>query len=188
MGHGGNVINELTADHREVDALFEELASLPTGTPWRRELADRLTVELVRHSVAEEQYLYPTVREHVAGGRTLADRELDDHTEVEKLLKSLESLEPTDSRFDQQIAKLQTTVQAHVQDEEKRLFPLLADACSAQMLDELGEKVRKAKKTAPTRPHPSAPHTPPANKILAPGTGLVDRVRDMLTGRRHHIA
>ncbi|MQA02628.1 MAG: hypothetical protein GEV07_07875 [Streptosporangiales bacterium] len=34
---------------------------------------------------------------------------------------------------------------------------------------------------APTRPHPSAPDSPPANKLLAPPTGLVDRVRDALT-------
>jgi hypothetical protein len=44
-------------------------------------------------------------------------------------------------------------------------------------------KVRSAKQHAPTRPHPSAPDTPPANKLLAPGTGMVDRRRDMLTGR-----
>jgi hypothetical protein len=50
-------------------------------------------------------------------------------------------------------------------------------------LDELGEKVRSAKKTAPTRPHPGAPDTPAALKILAPGAGLVDRARDLVTGR-----
>src|SRR3954467_8832763 len=41
-----------------------------------------------------------------------------------------------------------------------------------------------AKKTAPTRPHPSAPDKPPANKLLAPGGGLVDRVRHALSGRQ----
>ena len=50
-------------------------------------------------------------------------------------------------------------------------------------LRELGRKVERAKKLAPTRPHPNAPDEPPWNKILAPGAGLVDRVRDALTGR-----
>ncbi len=45
-------------------------------------------------------------------------------------------------------------------------------------LEELGNKIRQAKKSAPTRPHPGAPSTPPANKLLAPGLGTVDRVRD----------
>jgi hypothetical protein len=38
------------------------------------------------------------------------------------------------------------------------------------------------KKVAPTRPHPSAPDTPPLNKLAAPGAGLIDRIRDALSG------
>jgi hypothetical protein len=74
-------------------------------------------------------------------------------------------------------------VSAHVSDEEENLFPALGDVCSPEQLHDLGDKVRRAKKTAPTRPHPSAPDTPPANKLLAPGAGLVDRARDFVTGR-----
>jgi len=43
--------------------------------------------------------------------------------------------------------------------------------------------VQQAKKLAPTRPHPSAPDKPPLNKVLGPPVGLVDRVRDALSGR-----
>jgi hypothetical protein len=50
-------------------------------------------------------------------------------------------------------------------------------------LAELGDKVQAAKDRAPTRPHPSAPTRPPLNKLIAPGVGLVDRVRDHLSGR-----
>ncbi|GGU38142.1 hemerythrin domain-containing protein [Streptomyces lavendofoliae] len=183
MGHGGNVIQELTTDHREVDALFTKLASLPADDEQRRELADELTMELIRHAVAEEMYLYPAVRRYVDGGDDLADKEIEDHSEVERMLKDLEGCRPGEAQFDALINRLQSTVTAHVADEENRLFPLLAESCSPQALDELGEKIRSAKKTAPTRPHPAAPDTPPANKLLAPGTGMVDRLRDMLTGR-----
>ncbi|MDQ1006243.1 hemerythrin superfamily protein [Streptomyces sp. V4I23] len=185
MGHGGNVIEELTADHREVDALFEKIDGLPTADPRRRELADRLTLKLVRHSVAEEEHLYPAVRRYVDGGDDLADKELADHAEVERMLKELESCRPVDDRFDTLLAHLRTSVTSHVQDEENRLFPLLADACPATALDELGEKIRSAKKAAPSRPHPSAPDSPPANKILAPGASMVDHLRELLTGRGH---
>ncbi|WP_069773605.1 hemerythrin domain-containing protein [Streptomyces sp. LUP30] len=183
MGHGGNVIQELTADHREVDELFAQIEALPGPDQQRRELADRLTMELIRHSVAEEEHLYPTVRRYVDGGDDLADKELADHAEVEQMLKELEGCQPGDARFDTLIMRLKNSVTAHVSDEENRLFPMLADVCSADALEELGEKVRSAKRHAPTRPHPSAPDTPPANKLLAPGAGLVDRLRDMLTGR-----
>jgi hemerythrin superfamily protein len=185
MGHGGNVIAELTTDHREVDELFAKIEAQPVGDSRRRELVDELTVELVRHSVAEEQYLYPAVREHVEGGAALADKELHDHAGVEELLKDLEGRDADDARFDPLVAQLKREVTEHVSDEENRLFPLLAAACTPEALEDLGEKIRKAKKTAPTRPHPSAPDTPPGNKILDPGAGLVDRARDLLTGRKH---
>ncbi|WP_175412496.1 hemerythrin domain-containing protein [Streptomyces sp. TRM64462] len=182
MANGGNVIQELTTDHREVDRLFEQIQSAPGGDR-KRQLADQLTMELVRHSVAEEEYLYPAVRRHVDDGDDIADKEIADHSEVERMLKELEASEPGDGRFDRLISELKTAVTAHVDDEENRLFPLLADSCPAETLDKLGDKVRSAKKTAPTRPHPAAPDTPPANKLLAPGAGMVDRLRDMLTGR-----
>ncbi|MEU0157710.1 hemerythrin domain-containing protein [Streptomyces sp. NPDC006261] len=183
MGHGGNVIAELTTDHREVDELFEKIERLPVGDQQRRKLADELTIELVRHSVAEEMYLYPAVREHVEGGGEIADKELSDHAEVEQHLKALEGLPADDPQFDHLVAKLKLEVSEHVRDEEGRLFPLLAAARTPEALDELGDKVRTAKKAAPTRPHPSAPDTPPGNKLLGPGVGLVDRARDLLTGR-----
>ena len=69
--------------------------------------------------------------------------------------------------------------------EETDLFPRLQAACSEQELAELGAKVQQAKEMAPTRPHPSAPDTPPMNKVLGPPMGLVDRMRDALSGRKH---
>ncbi|MFG2894389.1 hemerythrin domain-containing protein [Streptomyces sp. NPDC048248] len=183
MGHGGDVIEELTTDHREVDTLFERFAQAPSGSADRKSLLDALTIELVRHSVAEEEHLYPAVREHVQDGDALADKEIDDHARVERLLKDLEGREADDSDFDRLVAKVRTEVTAHVQDEETNLFVQLRESCHPYVLESLGNKIRDAKKTAPTRPHPTAPSTPPANKLLAPGVGLVDRARDYVTGR-----
>ncbi|MFC9758971.1 hemerythrin domain-containing protein [Streptomyces sp. NPDC056921] len=183
MGHGGNVITELTTDHREVDELFAKIDAQPVGDKQRRKLVDELTIEWVRHSVAEEMYLYPAVRKHVADGDAIADKELSDHAQVEQHLKDLEGMTADDPQFDPLVAQLMLEVRGHVRDEEGRLFPLLTAACTPEALDELGDKVRAAKKMAPTRPHPSAPDTPPGNRLLGPGVGLVDRARDLLTGR-----
>ncbi|MGX1267852.1 hemerythrin domain-containing protein [Streptomyces phaeoluteigriseus] len=183
MGHGGNVIDELVTDHREVEELFGKIEALPSGHKDRKMYADQVTMELVRHSVAEEAYLYPAVREHVAGGDALADKELEDHAKAEQMMKDLESCEADDPQFDRLIGMLMGEIREHVADEEGNLFPRLRSACPPDALDTLGDKVRMAKKTAPTRPHPSAPDKPPANKMLAPGMGLVDRMRDALSGR-----
>ncbi|CAL9648762.1 hemerythrin domain-containing protein [Streptomyces sp. Tu 3180] len=186
MGHGGNVIDELVTDHREVEELFGRIEALPPGHEDRKVYADRATIELVRHSVAEEAYLYPAVREHVENGDALADRELEDHAKAEQIMKDLEGCDAGDAEFDRLVGMLMTEIRGHIADEEQNLFPMLRASCSPDKLDQLGDKVRQAKKTAPTRPHPAAPDKPPANKLLAPGTGMVDRIRDALSGRGKH--
>ncbi|MFI9584735.1 hemerythrin domain-containing protein [Streptomyces sp. NPDC052236] len=183
MDPSGDVIAELSSDHGEVEQIFTQIEALPSGDSRRKELADQVTMELVRHSVAEEAYLYPAVREHVPRGAELADRELEDHATAERTMKDLESCEADDPDFDMLMLKLMSEIRAHVMDEERNLFRLLRESCPPEMLTDLGDKVRQAKKTAPTRPHPATPDKPPANKILDPGIGLVDRVRDALTGR-----
>lgn len=183
MGHGGDVIDELTTDHREVEELFGRIEALPPGHEDRKVYADQATIELVRHSVAEEEHLYPAVREHLADGDAIADREIDDHSRAEQIMKDLEGREAGDAEFDRLMGRLMTEIRSHVADEEGNLFPQLRAACTPDALNGLGDKVRQAKKTAPTRPHPSAPDEPPANKLLAPGAGMVDRMRDALSGR-----
>ncbi|MEU6307681.1 hemerythrin domain-containing protein [Streptomyces chartreusis] len=183
MGHGGNVIDELMTDHREVEELFGRIEGLMPGSADRKLYADQVTMELVRHSVAEEAYLYPAVRRHVAGGDAIADREIEDHSTAERIMKDLERCDAGDPEFDRLIGMLMSEVRSHIADEEQNLFPQLRAACPSDALDDLGDKVRQAKKVAPTRPHPAAPDKPPANKLLAPGAGLVDRLRDALTGR-----
>ncbi|OZM77183.1 hemerythrin domain-containing protein [Pseudonocardia sp. MH-G8] len=178
-----DVVTVLVDDHRAVERVFGELESRE-GTPeHRRALADHVIAELVRHSVAEEQYLYPAARKALPDGDELADHEVSEHSEAEQTMKDLDGLDPTDPRFDELLGTLMSEIRHHVQDEESDLFPRLQAACDEAELVDLGEKIVRAKEIAPTRPHPSAPNTPPANKILGPGAGLVDKMRDKLSGR-----
>lgn len=177
-----DVIEVLTHDHHEVEEMFVELEAT-TDPDARRKLADRVIIELVRHSVAEEQYVYPAAREFLPDGDDLVDHEIEEHSEAEQTMKDLESLDAEDPRFDRLLAQLMEEIRHHIRDEEQDLFPRLRDTLSSEQLGKLGAQVEKAKKLAPTRPHPSAPDTPPGNKLLGPGAGLIDRMRDALTGR-----
>ncbi|RZT28507.1 hemerythrin HHE cation binding domain-containing protein [Kribbella sp. VKM Ac-2569] len=182
-GNQHDLISVILEDHRAVELIFAELMA-GAGTPQdRRDLADHLTTELVRHSVAEEMYMYPAARKALPDGDKVADHEIEEHAEVERLLQDLEGVAATDRAFDDLIAKLATEVQHHIGEEESTLLPRLQQACDADDLLELGRKVTRAKASAPTRPHPSAPDKPPLNLILAPGTGMIDKLRDALTGR-----
>jgi hemerythrin superfamily protein len=63
----------LIRDHREVRALLDELAQTPgSADPKRhRNPVDRVTIDLVLHATAEEQFLYPAGRSTVDGARKL---------------------------------------------------------------------------------------------------------------------
>jgi len=98
-------------------------------------------------------------------------------------MNQIEQTATDDDKFDDLVTTLITNIRHHIEDEESDLLPKLRDACDATQLHDLGEKFERAKKMAPTRPHPLAPDKPPANRILAPGAGLIDRMRDALTGR-----
>jgi hypothetical protein len=62
-------------------------------------------------------------------------------------------------------------------------FPELRSRVPQEELVELAGKVESAKKLAPTRPHPGTPNNELFHKLIGPGVGLVDRLRDKLTGR-----
>ncbi|MDQ0380084.1 hemerythrin domain-containing protein [Amycolatopsis thermophila] len=178
-----DLISVIISDHRHVERVFTELES-GTGTPeHRRNLADHVIAELVRHSVAEEQYMYPAARKYLENGDELADHELEEHAEAEEVMKQLENIPATEPRFDELLRQLMDDIRHHIEDEEKDLLPKLQSACSPEELLDLGDKVERAKKMAPTRPHPSAPDRPPMNLILDPGAGLIDKIRDGLSKR-----
>jgi hemerythrin superfamily protein len=179
-----DVISVLTEDHREVEQVFQELETGGHSAERRRQLVDHVIAELVRHSVAEEQYLYPATRDALPDGDDIADHEVAEHAEAEQTMKELDGLDAADPRFDQLLGELMEQIRHHVEEEESTLFPRLRLACDEARLRQLGEQISKAKEWAPTRPHPGAPDQPPMNKILGPGMGLVDRLRDALSSRQ----
>ncbi|HET9257546.1 MAG TPA: hemerythrin domain-containing protein [Pseudonocardiaceae bacterium] len=178
------MITFLTHQHNEVDAVFGQLEKMEGSTSDEAQrLAEEVVISLVKHSVAEEIYLYPAVREHVPNGNEIADHEVHEHDEAEQIMKRLESLKPADAEFWPTTRELMTAIRHHAREEEDILFPRLRQHCTEQQLLELGKKVQKAEKMAPTRPHPGAPSEGSALAALAPGAGLIDRLRDALADR-----
>jgi hemerythrin superfamily protein len=181
-GDQNDLIGVIVGEHRAVEGDFAELIAGAGDPQRRRDLADHLTTELVRHSVAEELYLYPAARRALPDGDQVADHQIEEHADVERILKDLEGVDPADRTFDDLVGRLYADVEDRVQREERELLPRLRQACDADELRELGRMVVRAKESAPTRPHPSAPSKPPVDLILAPGTGMIDKLREALTG------
>lgn len=182
MSERQDMVSVLVEDHEEVKQLFRDIETA-SDAKTRRDKADQVTAELVRHSVAEEMYLYPTARNAIPNGDRLADDEIQEHAEAEELLKRWEKLDGDDPEFMSVFKEMSQAVLDHIQEEEDELFPELQTALDANQQKDLGEKIQKAKKLAPTRPHPSAPDGPPLDKVLGAPMGIVDRIRDTMSGR-----
>jgi hemerythrin superfamily protein/carbon monoxide dehydrogenase subunit G len=177
-----DVVDVLTTDHREMADLISQILRAGSAEE-RRDLADAVITEIVRHAVAEEMYVYPAIRKHLPDGEEAVRHDIEEHQEIEVTLKELESLDATDARFDDTVRRLETILLHHAADEEAEQFPQLRAGIPRAELVELAGKVETAKKLAPTRPHPAAPHAELFHKAVGPGVGLVDRLRDKLTGR-----
>jgi hemerythrin superfamily protein len=178
----GDVIDILISDHRDVTALIGEIKTV-TDPMIRRDLADTAISELVRHAVAEEMYVYPAMRKYLADGEKAVEHDVEEHKELEQTMKQLEGADVSSAEFDAALRKLEALLADHVQDEESEQFPELRRRVPQEELMELAGKVETAKKLAPTRPHPNAPNSEVFHKLVGPGVGLVDRLRDKLTGR-----
>jgi hemerythrin superfamily protein len=179
-----DLIDVLSAEHREVERLFAELeARFGSSAGGVEDTAREVVTRLVQHSVAEEVHLYPLVRKVLDDGDAIAEREIFEHDEAERTMKSLETLSAKSGDFWITYRILTNLIGQHVGEEEQYLFPRLAAAVSKEERETIGERILSTEKTAPTRPHPSSPSEGGALAALAPGAGLVDRVRDALTGR-----
>ena len=177
-----DVIELLEHDHREVEEMFAEFEKA-TDPKERRTIADKIIIELVRHSEAEEQTIYPAMKKALPDGEALVEHEIEEHSEAEVIMKKLDGMDPEDAQFGVLMGQLQSAITEHVKEEETEAFPKFRQNVSQDQLDKLATVVQGLKKIVPTHPHPKAPDHPPFNALLGPGAGLLDRVRDMLTGR-----
>ena len=177
-----DVIDVLISDHRDVAALITHIKTV-TDPMIRRDLTDTAISELVRHAVAEEMYVYPAMRKYLADGDKAVEHDVEEHKELETTMKALEAADVSTPEFESALNRLEELLVDHVEDEETEQFPELRAKIPHEELVELAGKVETAKKLAPTRPHPAAPNSELFHKLVGPGVGLVDRLRDKLTGR-----
>jgi hemerythrin-like domain-containing protein len=181
-----DVIAILEHDHREVEEMFAELEKLRGDTSEdaksrRKDLVEQVTIELVRHSVAEEVLVYPKVADKISEDEVKHARE--EHAEAEETLARLEKLDLDDPAFDDELADLMREIRHHIEEEEGEMFPHMRQTFSADELRTMGGRVDAFKKVAPTRPHPNVPNEALPRIAAGPVASLLDRMRDLATGR-----
>ncbi|CAN5790382.1 hypothetical protein BH23ACT1_BH23ACT1_08740 [soil metagenome] len=172
-----DVATLINADHRLVETLFQRLEA---GQGDRRALVNQVIFNLAIHAGAEEQRIYPAMKDAFeADGKDVVAEALDEHQTMKDALVVLDSGEPGEAEFEDALRTLMAEVRRHIPEEEGDHLPRLREAVGDERMAELGKAFLTAELHAPTRPHPHSP----SNSLVAAPAALVDKVRDKFSDR-----
>ena len=131
----------LTADHRQVDAWFDDYEAL-AGDADKKALADRICVALKVHTQIEEEIFYPPARE-ATGDADLLDEAVVEHAGAKNLIAEIEAMQPGQPLYDAKVKVLGEQVRHHVEEEETELFPEVRE--TSLDLEDLGARLAARK-------------------------------------------
>ena len=148
-----DVLDLLTSQHAEVDALF---AKLESGKGDRPALFAELADKLAAHATIEERIFYPAVMAEAT--RDMLTESVEEHLEIKRVLADLITMRLDREEVDAKLAVLQENVSHHAHEEEDKLFPLLRKLMSAEQLAALGnECLALFEELLPTHPSRQVP-------------------------------
>lgn len=133
----------LEADHRKVEQMFDQYEDeKESGEDAKRELAQRICMELKVHTQVEEEIFYPWVRENAEESDLVEEAQVE-HQSAKDLIAQIEGATEIDETFDAKVKVLGEYVKHHVQEEENEMFPQVRSM--QEELDELGQEMTARK-------------------------------------------
>jgi hemerythrin superfamily protein len=179
---GDDVVTFLKSQHEQIKALFGQVIA-STGSA-REEAFNHLRRLLAVHETAEEQIVHPRAKRELPDGEAIVGDRLQEEHEAKEALAEIEKLDVDSTEFETKIRKLQADVIAHAEAEEHKVFDKLAAVLDDETLERMRKAVEVAEKMAPTHPHPAAGESAVANTLAGPFASMVDRAKDMLSGKK----
>ena len=142
-GSPDDAIKLLTADHREVDALFKKVEAAKDDESAKADIVLQICKALSVHAAIEEEIFYPAARDALSEkGEDLLDEAEVEHESIKSLVEQLKTAEPSDELYDAKVKVLMEYVKHHVKEEEGELFPKVkkTDLDLGQLGAELAER------------------------------------------------
>ena len=133
----------LKQDHQEISSLLQKLISKPD--PKRegiRDLQETLADLIINHAKMEENYLYSKMQQ-VEAARELVGHSFEDHQVALKSLSALQTQRIETDEWVEACQKLLKELQAHVQEEETKLFPLVQSSLNASEISQIYQQMRQ---------------------------------------------
>lgn len=135
----------LKADHRKVEALFASYEKA-TGESRKKSIAEQICMELTIHTKIEEDVFYPACEGGV--DEDLLREAYVEHDGAKVLVAELEAGAPDEKFYDAKVKVLSEMIEHHVEEEEKRVEGMFAQARKAGLnMDDLGERMTAEKQS-----------------------------------------
>ena len=132
----------LETEHRRFEDLLKQgEKTTERAAKRRRQLLEVLTRELNQHELMEEQVLYPALEPH-AQAREIVLESYEEHHVADVITKELGDVSPDDERWAAKFTVLKESLEHHIQEEERRMFPTARGVLSRDELSELAKRMK----------------------------------------------
>ena len=142
MALTGDWEKQMKAEHRALRKVLKDMADSDiSDTAERADLLATAADLLTRHTVEEENVIYPALR--ACGLTSAVKAQLDDHGDMRAMISELQALSPEDPLWHDAAKRLKKLVYRHVRQEEQELFPALHEGALAGDTERLTQLVRR---------------------------------------------
>jgi len=135
-------IRLLKADHREVEAMFDEYEQLESDAE-KLALFNKIALALKVHTQIEEEILYPESRGEVEDD--LLDEAYVEHDGAKKLIAEIEEMQPSEEFYDAKVKVLGEYIKHHVKEEEQPGGVFAQAKQGDEDLEAMGERLEARK-------------------------------------------
>ncbi len=131
-----DILEILTAQHKEVDELIEKIES---GDGPRRQQFMLLGNKLAAHATAEEKVFYPAVMAKET--EEMLQESVEEHLAIKRLLADLMDMRLDDDSFKAKLSVLKEQIAHHAHEEEEdEMFPVVKRLMSEEQRAAIGNE------------------------------------------------
>lgn len=138
-----DVVSLIMSDHRALERVFDKLEK--DEGEQREQLLEQCAALLIPHSKAEEDAVYPQIRQISEELAETVEEGESEHQHAEDLFNQVRA-NPDDPGVDAMIAGFIAEIKHHIEEEEEEMLPQFRRLCDAETLDRLGRAFVDRKK------------------------------------------
>jgi len=131
-----SILELLHEDHNKVKTLFKDFEKA-ADRKTKEGIVETASMELMAHTMLEEELFYPVVRKENREAAKLIDLAEEEHHVAKFLISELADMNPDMPRYDAKFMVLAESVGHHIQEEESEVFDQ-AEKMGRERLDRMG--------------------------------------------------